>query len=115
MLQLQEPPILQAGFHHRITVQHGEGGGGFQRSHKPFTRQGVLTELFGLLSTHHETSGMGVVSEIEVHGFFSSVQPLGGIGLRLHEAANELGSKGAIDEQLMNSRLMHGFIAVGHQ
>ena len=92
MFHLQEAPMLQAGFHYGIAVQHGEGGGGFQRSHETFTRQGLLTELFGLLGTHHETSGMGVVSEIEVHGFFSSVQPLSGIGLRLHEAANELGS-----------------------
>ena len=115
MFHLQESPMLQAGLHHRIAMQHSEGGGGFQRSYEPFTRQGLLAELFGLLGTHHETSGMGVVSEIEVHVFFSSVQPLGGIGFRLHEAANELGSKGAIDEQLMNSRLMHGFIAVGHQ
>ena len=98
MFHLQEPPMLQAGLHYRIAVQHGEGGGGFQRSHKPLTRQRLLTELFGLLGTHHETSGMGVVSEIEVHGLLPSVQPLSGIGLRLHEAANELGRQGAIDE-----------------
>ena len=96
-------------------MQHGESGGGFHRSHKPLTRQVLLAELFGLFGAHHETSGMGVVCEIEVHGLLPSVQSLSGIGLRLHEAANELGRQWAIDEQLMNSRLMHGFIAVGHQ
>ena len=107
--------MFQAGFHHWIAVQHGEGGGGFQRSNKPFARQWLLTELFGLLGTHNETSGMGIIGEIEVHGFLPSVEPLGGIGLRLHEAANELGSKGAIDEQLMYPRLMHRFITVWHK
>ena len=55
---------------------------------------------------------MGVVSEIE--GTALALRTvLSGIGLRLHEAANELGRQGAIDEQLMNSRLMHRFIAGG--
>ena len=115
MFNLQEAPMLKAGFHHGIAVQHGEGGGGFQRSHETFTRQGLLTELLGLLGAHHETAGMGVISEIEVHGFLPPVETLGGIGLWLHEAANELGRQGAIDEQLMNPRLMNGFIAMGHQ
>ena len=90
MFHLQEPPMLQAGLHYWIAVQHGEGGGGFQRSHETFTWQRLLTELLGLLGAHHETAGMGVIGEIEVHGFLPPVETLGGIGLRLHEAANEL-------------------------
>ena len=91
MLHLQKTPMVQAGFHHWVAVQNREGGCCFQRSNKSFTRQWFLTELFGLLGTHHETPGMGVISEIEVHGLLTSVEPLRGIGFRPHEAANELG------------------------
>ena len=61
MFQLKELPMVQAGFHHWIAMQHGEGGSSFQRSHGAFARQWLLTEFFGLWGTHHETSGMGLL------------------------------------------------------
>ena len=69
MLDLQKLPVFQTWFHDRIAVQHRECGGGFQGPHKAFSRKRLLAELLGLSRTHHKTSAMGVVGEIEVHRF----------------------------------------------
>ena len=98
MFQLKEPPMVQAGFHHWIAMQHGEGGGSFQRSHKAFARQWLLTEFFGLFCTYHEASGMGIAGEIEVHCLSSSVNTSCGICSWLHELTEVLGIEGSIHE-----------------
>ena len=98
MLYLEELPVFQARFHHRIAVQHREGGGGFQRPHKAFTRQRLLAELFCLLGTHYKTSGMGVVCEIKANRFMSFINSSGCIPLVLHKLSQVLGVDCAIHQ-----------------